>query len=81
MAPPTIKERVNVAREHLNMSVEWKGEILGINEMKRHYSNYFKGIAHFKEYRTRLVTTMSLSDIYGIFDEVIEEFGDYEIFV
>lgn len=81
LAPPTIKERVNVAREHLNMSVEWKGEILGINEMKRHYSNYFKGIAHFKEYRTRLVTTMSLSDIHGILDEVIEEFGDYEIFV
>jgi tRNA-dihydrouridine synthase B len=80
LAPPTIQERVEVAREHLKMSVEWKGEILGINEMKRHYSNYFKGISHFKEYRTRLVTTMKLSEIYGILDEVVEEFGDYEIF-
>ena len=42
---PTLKERVAVTREHLEMSVKWKGEILGINEMKRHYSNYFKGIS------------------------------------
>ncbi|WP_027421506.1 tRNA dihydrouridine synthase DusB [Crocinitomix catalasitica] len=79
LAPPSILDRVNVAREHLNMSVEWKGEILGINEMKRHYSNYFKGLSHFKEYKARLVTTMNLAEIQEIFDIIIEEYGNSEI--
>src|ERR1044071_7466079 len=48
---PGVKERVEAARKHLEMSIRWKGEGLGIAEMKRHYTNYFKGIAHFKEYR------------------------------
>lgn len=49
LAPPTVNDRVEAAIQHLEMSVEWKGEILGIAEMKRHYTNYFKGIAHFKK--------------------------------
>jgi nifR3 family TIM-barrel protein len=73
---PKVKERVDMAREHLEMSLKWKGEILGINEMKRHYTNYFKGIPHFKEYRTRLVTSMDLEEIEGIFEEILENFSD-----
>ena len=45
------------------MSIRWKGEKLGIAEMKRHYTNYFKGIAHFKDYRTKLVSTFELNEI------------------
>ena len=60
---PTISERVEVAKDHLLMSIRWKGETLGINEMKRHYTNYFKGIAHFKEYRSKLVSSNDLSEI------------------
>ncbi|MCB9224682.1 MAG: tRNA dihydrouridine synthase DusB [Crocinitomicaceae bacterium] len=67
---PTIKERVAVTKEHLEMSVKWKGEILGINEMKRHYSNYFKGIPNFKPFRTKLVTSMDLQEVYDTLDEV-----------
>ena len=52
---PTIKDRVNVCTQHLEHSIEWKGEVLGIAEMKRHYSNYFKGIPHFKDYRLSLI--------------------------
>lgn len=54
LAAPTIQERVQAAKDHLEMSIKWKGERLGINEMKRHYTNYFKGIAHFKEYRNQI---------------------------
>jgi nifR3 family TIM-barrel protein len=60
---PGIIERIEATRDHLNMSVRWKGEELGINEMKRHYTNYFKGISHFKDYRMKLVSSQDLSEI------------------
>ncbi|MEX1001051.1 MAG: tRNA dihydrouridine synthase DusB [Crocinitomicaceae bacterium] len=72
--PPTIKERVSITREHLDMSVKWKGEIVGINEMKRHYANYFKGIPHFKEYRMKLVTSMDLQEVYDTLSAIEEQF-------
>ncbi|MGV3630140.1 MAG: tRNA dihydrouridine synthase DusB [Bacteroidota bacterium] len=63
LAPPGVAERVQAAKEHLMMSIQWKGEMLGIAEMKRHYTNYFRGIAHFKEYRMKLVSSFDLSEI------------------
>ena len=52
---PTVQDRVDVCKQHLIKSVEWKGDWVGIVEMRRHYSQYFKGLDHFKEFRTRLV--------------------------
>lgn len=63
LAAPSVKDRVEACIQHLEMSVKWKGETLGIAEMKRHYTNYFKGIAHFKEHRTKLVTSFNLEEI------------------
>lgn len=63
LAPPTIEDRVDACIRHLEMSVEWKGEVLGIAEMKRHYTNYFKGISHFKDHRMKLVTSFQLEEI------------------
>lgn len=77
LAAPGIKDRVEAARDHLNMSVKWKGERLGVVEMKRHYTNYFKGIAHFKEFRTKLVTSFDLQEILdtlSYLEENSEEF-------
>ncbi|WP_294678234.1 tRNA dihydrouridine synthase DusB [uncultured Fluviicola sp.] len=74
---PGVKDRVEAARDHLMMSVKWKGERLGVVEMKRHYTNYFKGIAHFKEYRTKLVTSFDLQEILdtlAYLEENAEEF-------
>ncbi len=68
---PGIPERVDVAREHLMLSVKWKGTTVGINEMKRHYSNYFKGLPGFKEYRTRLVMSNELDEILATLNEVV----------
>lgn len=78
---PTLTQRVEVTRRHLEMSVKWKGEKLAVAEMKRHYSNYFKGIPHFKEYRTKLVTTFDLNEIYDTLDEVAENFKDVDFLV
>lgn len=73
---PTLEERIDAARRHISMAVDWKGERLGIYETRRHYTNYFKGLTHFKPFRTRLVTAESLSEIYGILDEVREAYGN-----
>lgn len=75
---PTVVDRVAAAREHLLSSVKWKGEVLGIMEMKRHYTNYFKGIDHFKEYRMKLVTSFELEEILSTLSEVEEHFASFE---
>jgi len=74
---PRISDRVDIALEHLEMSVEWKGEGLAINEMKRHYSNYFKGIPDFKEYRVKLVTSYDLNEIKDTLALVKEKFSQF----
>jgi len=71
---PSVEERVEICRTHAHKSVEWKGEVLGILEMRRHYSNYLKGLPHVKEYRTRLVTVKTLPEVDGILNEVKEKF-------
>ncbi len=72
---PSMQERVDVCRTHLEKSIEWKGQTLGILEMRRHYANYFKGIDHFKEYRMRLVTLNSFEDIMAVLDEIEEKYS------
>lgn len=75
LAPPSIDDRINVCRMHLHKSVEWKGPIIGIFEMRRHYTNYFKGLDHFKDYRMRMVTAGTVSEIDEILDEVGGRYG------
>ena len=70
LPPPTVQERVEVCKLHFAKSLEWKGERLGIFEMRRHYANYFRGLAHFKPYRMRLVQTESPVEVYEILEEV-----------
>lgn len=78
LALPSMKERVVAARRHLQMAIDWKGEKLGVFETRRHYTNYFKGIPHFKEYRTKMVTHDDAAAVFATFDEVLEKFGDYQ---
>ena len=75
--PTSIKERAEVAKRHLEMSVAWKGERLGVYETRRHYSNYFKGIENFKPYRQKLVTTETSNEVYEILDSISEKFAQY----
>jgi nifR3 family TIM-barrel protein len=73
--PPSLEEKVAVCKEHLVRSIEWKGETLGILEMRRHYSQYFKGLPGIKVYRNQLVNTMEPQIIYDILDEVREQYS------
>ena len=79
LAPPTLDERLLAAERHLEMSVKWKGEKLGIVEMRRHYTNYFKGIPHFKELRMKLVTQDDYSDLKETFEEIKGFFKEVEL--
>jgi len=78
LAPISLEERVEAARRHLQMSIDWKGEILGVFETRRHYTNYFKGIPHFKEYRMKMVTSDASADVFAAFDEVLEKFSGHQ---
>lgn len=77
MALPTMEERVQVAKRHLEMAVDWKGEHLGVFETRRHYTNYFKGIPDFKDYRQKMVTSDTSTEVFAVLDEVLDKFGDY----
>ena len=76
LAGPTISERTEMARRHLQMAIDWKGEHLGVVETRRHYTNYFKGISHFKEHRLKMVTCDDPKDVFAAFDVVQETFGN-----
>ncbi|MFK5982821.1 MAG: tRNA dihydrouridine synthase DusB [Flavobacteriaceae bacterium] len=76
--PPTMKERVEAAKRHLQMAIDWKGEKLGVFETRRHYTNYFRGIPHFKEYRMKMVTSDESVDVFKALDEVALKFKDFQ---
>ena len=75
---PSIEQRVEVCRTHFSKSLEWKGPRVGIYEMRRHYSNYFKGLDHFKDYRTRLVTLENIEEIHSVLDEVLDRYSEFQ---
>jgi tRNA-dihydrouridine synthase B len=75
---PTMSERIEAARRHLQMAIDWKGEKLGVFETRRHYTNYFRGIPHFKEYRMKMVTSDDSIDVFNVIDEVALKFKDYQ---
>jgi len=74
-APPTMEERLDAVRKHLYRSVTWKGEKLGILEMRRHYANYLKGLPEIKTYRARLVETATLAETEAVLAEVEERYA------
>ncbi|MFM7769743.1 MAG: tRNA dihydrouridine synthase DusB [Bacteroidota bacterium] len=67
---PTIQERVEACLKHFEFSIQWKGPVLGILEMRRHYTNYFKGIPHFKPFRMDLVTSQDADFIRNKLNEI-----------
>lgn len=76
---PDLRAKAEAAIEHLQMSVKWKGEVLGVAEMKRHYTNYFKGIEHFKETRMKLVTSFDLNEILETLEAIRENAGNFKL--
>jgi nifR3 family TIM-barrel protein len=78
LTQPTMLDRVEAARNHLIWSMDWKGERVGIVEMRRHYTNYFKGVSNFKEHRLKLVTLENAECLFKALDEIQEVYADYQ---
>ncbi len=71
---PSISERIAVAKEHLEMATQWNGDVVGVLETRKHYSKYFSGIAHFKEYKIRMLTAPTKEEVFRVFEEVLNRF-------
>lgn len=75
---PTIEEKVTIAKKHLNKSIDWKGVPRGIYEMRRHLSNYFKGLPNFKETRRKLVTSLDEQELFDTLDQIAVTYADFD---
>ena len=75
---PSVRERAAIAREHLAKSIEVKGEYVGVIEMRRHLSNYFKGLPDFKSTRLKLVTLTDIAELFATIDSIAERWGDFD---
>ncbi len=78
LPPPTLDERIEVCKTHLKKSLEWKGPMTGIFEMRRHYTNYLKGLPGIKEFRLKLVTLSTGEEINEVLDEISAHYKNYE---
>lgn len=79
LAPPSVDERVNTAKEHLERAIAWKGEILGIVETRRHYGNYFRGFRDIKPYRMKLVTSNEPNELFDTLEEIRLNYKEQEV--
>jgi nifR3 family TIM-barrel protein len=77
LPPPTIEQRISAIRDHLLRSVEWKGPVVGILEMRRHYTNYLKGFPYIKEFRNQLVQKATVSEIEEVLQQVQQRYSGY----
>ena len=77
---PSIGDRVDAAKEHLDKSLQWKGERLGVVEMRRHYTNYFRGYRDIKHYRSKLVTEYDPAILHEILEEIRFKYADENVY-
>ena len=75
---PTISDRLLAVKQHAEWSVDWKGEHVGLVEMRQHYSNYFRGIPHFKEYKKRFLSVLKLDEMNELIEETRENYHTFE---
>jgi len=78
LKPVDMSERVEAARRHLQMAIDWKGEKLAVFETRRHYTNYFKGIPNFKDLRMKMVSSDSSEEVFEALEEARRQFADHD---
>lgn len=75
LQPPTLEERLSACKKHFYGSIQWKGERLGILEMRRHYANYLKGLPNIKDFRMKLVTADEVAEIEEVFNDILQYYS------
>lgn len=78
LSAPDIHQRVEVIRQHLHRSIEWKGLKAGVNELRRHYTNYLRGLPNIKEFRLKLVTISEVEEIDAILNSIVKYYDGYQ---
>lgn len=78
LPPPSIDQRIEVCRKHLRRSYEWKGPVVGILEMRRHYANYLKGLPNIKEYRSKLVVMKEIEEIESVLSDIAKQYSGFQ---
>lgn len=76
--PPTVNQRLEAVRKHAEWSAEWKGERLGLIEMRQHYSNYFRGIPHFKDFRRKFLEVFTLEEMDAVIAEAADFYSEFQ---
>ena len=72
---PSVAERVKIAKHHLDLSLAAKGDYVGIIEMRRHFSNYFKGLPDFKQLRIAMLRAETVEELFEIFEQIMKQYG------
>ena len=75
LSPPTLQARIRVVKQHLHHAVQWKGEKTGVLEMRRHYTNYLKGMEGVKAFRQQLVAATTSLEVDDILEEILLKFA------
>ena len=76
ITPPSLSDRIETVRKHLDFSIQWKGEKLGLIEMRRHYTNYFRGMENFKKHRMELIHSLSIDNSLSILEEISKKYNE-----
>ena len=75
LPPMSVADRVALAKRHFQLSLDLKGPVTGVYEMRRHLSCYFKGLRDFKDTRIKLVTSKDPAEIFATLDYVAARWG------
>tara|TARA_B110000438_G_scaffold27292_1_gene26100 strand:- start:48353 stop:49351 length:999 start_codon:yes stop_codon:yes gene_type:complete len=76
ITPPSLSDRIETVKKHLDFSIQWKGEKLGLIEMRRHYTNYFRGMENFKKHRMELIHSLSIDNSLSILEEISKKYNE-----
>ena len=76
ITPPSLSDRIETVKKHLDFSIQWKGEKLGLIEMRRHYTNYFRGMENFKKHRMELIHSLSIDNSLNILEEISKKYNE-----
>lgn len=67
---PDVEERIKISLIHLERSVDWKGERRGVIELRKHWSDYFKGYPNFKPFRQKLMETETFDEVKSVLEKI-----------
>ena len=76
VSEPDVAERIRIARIHFERSMEWKNEYTAVIEIRKHWTNYFKGLSHFKPFKMRLMEVKTADEIRQLLDEIEKNYVD-----